>query len=228
MTDRPRDIRRQWTVYGAIVAAAFVLAMVPGTGPWFERLFGGIRPALVVLSAGAIGGACLEVLRRVGGFEILRRSSTVRGVAVGARLAVALAVAGVVADLILRYPEGINAPMPVALAFYPSVGLVAEVVFHLLPLALVLLLPLRHRLGVPLTTRVAIVVAAAAEPTFQVFFGSGSPAITIYTWAHVFAISMLQLYVFRRYDFVSMHSFRLVYYACWHVAWGVIRLDLLF
>jgi hypothetical protein len=33
---------------------------------------------------------------------------------------------------------------------------------------------------------------------------------------------------FRRYDFASMYSFRLVYYAYWHVAWGVIRLKVLF
>jgi hypothetical protein len=34
--------------------------------------------------------------------------------------------------------------------------------------------------------------------------------------------------VFRRYDFVTMYSFRLFYYAYWHIAWGVIRLRVFF
>ena len=44
----------------------------------------------------------------------------------------------------------------------------------------------------------------------------------------VFVIAVLQLYVFRRFDFASMYSFRLVYYAWWHILWGTIRLSVLF
>jgi hypothetical protein len=40
--------------------------------------------------------------------------------------------------------------------------------------------------------------------------------------------AFLQLYVFRRFDFASMYAFRLVYYAYWHILWGVIRLKVLF
>ena len=50
----------------------------------------------------------------------------------------------------------------------------------------------------------------------------------VYTWVHVFAIALLQLYVFRRFDFTSMYVFRLIYYAYWHIIWGVLRLELLF
>ncbi len=49
-----------------------------------------------------------------------------------------------------------------------------------------------------------------------------------YTWLHVFAIALLQLLVFRRYDFVSMLGTRLCYYAYWHLLWGVVRLEVLF
>jgi hypothetical protein len=52
--------------------------------------------------------------------------------------------------------------------------------------------------------------------------------VAAYTWIHVFVIAFLQLYVFRRFDFVSMYSFRLFYYAYWHILWGVIRLEVLF
>ena len=153
-----------------------------------------------------------------------------RGVAVGAGLATVLGIAIVIADLVFRYPEDMNAPIPQALAFYPSVGLIAEVVFHILPLTLVLiaLLPFRDRLGTHRATWIAITLVAVAEPTFQVFFGGEVPPLAVYTWIHVFAIAFLQLYVFRRYDFVSMYSLRLVYYAFWHLIWGALRLKLLF
>ena len=162
--------------------------MVPAVESYFAWFFGDLHPALIVLVAGAIGAVCLAGLRRLGGFEILRRGSTMRGMAVGAGLASVLGVAIVIADIIFRYPEDINAPMPQALAFYPSIGLVAEIVFHILPLtiALLLLQPFRDRLGTPRTTWIAIVLVAVAEPTFQVFFGGETQALAMYTWVHVF------------------------------------------
>lgn len=41
-------------------------------------------------------------------------------------------------------------------------------------------------------------------------------------------LNILQLYVFKRYDFVAMISLRLVYYLYWHFIWGYSRLQLLF
>jgi hypothetical protein len=117
------------------------------------------------------------------------------------------------------------------LAFYPAVGYVAELLFHVLPLALtlVVLQPFRKRLGTDRLVWLAIGFVAVLEPTFQVLFGGDllSP-LAVYTWAHVFAISLLQLAIFRRYDFVSMVTVRLVYYCYWHILWGVVRLDVLF
>ena len=44
----------------------------------------------------------------------------------------------------------------------------------------------------------------------------------------MWAINICQLSILRRYDFVSMWTFRLVYYAIWHVVWGELRLRVLF
>ena len=49
-------------------------------------------------------------------------------------------LAVVVADILLRYPEDTNAPWPAALLFYPAIGFVAEILFHVVPLALLMLL----------------------------------------------------------------------------------------
>jgi hypothetical protein len=151
--------------------------------------------------------------------------------AVSAGMATVLAAAITIADFFIRYAEDTNVPVPQALVFYPVVGFVAEMAFHVAPLALALLAtaPLRRRTGPDRLVWVAFAIAGIVEPTFQVAF-AGEPLswASAYTWVHVSAIAFLQLYVFLRYDFVSMYSFRLIYYAYWHVIWGTIRLQVLF
>ena len=134
-----------------------------------------------------------------------------------------LAVEIVIADLLIRYPENTNVPMPRALLFYPTVGFVAEVVFHLLPLMLLLpaLSALQRRLGADRVVRIAIMITAVAEPTFQILFKCERRTwASDYTWIHVFVIAFLQLQLFRRYHYATMYMFRLVYYAYWHIIWG--------
>ena len=185
----------------------------------------------MALSDKLLGAAALWVLRSRYAFVILKGRATLQGIALSAVLATALGVAIVIADLFIRYPEDTNVPVPQALLFYPAVGFVAEIVFHVLPLAVLLLAlsPLAGRLGRDRVVWIGVLLVAVLEPTFQVLFAG--KALTwgdAYTWIHVFAIAFLQLYVFRRFDFVTMYAFRLVYYAYWHILWGVIRLKVLF
>jgi hypothetical protein len=224
---------RQYIAFVVLSVAAFGLTaiMMASSSAYFQPFFGEISPMLVVAMAPVAGGVSLILLQFLGRFEILRGRETLRGIAVSAAMATVLAVAIIIADFIIRYPQDLNVPVPAAFLFYPAVGFVAEIVFHVLPLALLLLIlaPLGKWLGIECIVRMGVVIAAVIEPTFQVVF-KGSPFswASAYTWVHIFAIALLQLYVFRRYDFVSMYSFRLFYYAYWHVAWGVIRLKVLF
>lgn len=72
-------------------------------------------------------------------------------------------------------------------------------------------------------------ITAPAEPRFQLQFTGERPVWAYcYAWIHVFAIALLQLRVFHRYDFASMLAFRMIYYTYWHIIWGVIRLKVLF
>ena len=52
--------------------------------------------------------------------------------------------------------------------------------------------------------------------------------MTAFVTVHVLAINAVGLWLFRRYDFVTMFGFRLMYYLVWHVLWGALRLDVLF
>jgi hypothetical protein len=225
--------RRQYIAFVVLSLAAVGLTaiLIPSSNTYFQRIFGRANPILVVTLAAVFGGISLGLLKSRGRFEIIRGRVTLRGIIVSAGMATMLAVAIIIADFFIRYPEDINVPVPEALLFYPAMGFVAEIAFHVLPLALLLLFlaPLRKRLGIDRLMWIGITIAAVLEPTFQVVLG-GEPFswASVYTWVHIFAIAFLQLHVFRRYDFVSMYSFRLIYYAYWHIAWGVIRLKVLF
>jgi hypothetical protein len=227
------DLHWQYAAYAALslVALILIVLLLPSSSADFRRFFGKTNAILVIAVASVVGAAALWVLRSQYTFVILRGRATLGGIALSAVLATALGVAIVIADLFIRYPEDTNVPVPRALLFYPAVGFVAEIVFHVLPLALLLLAltPLAGRLGRERVVWLGILLVAVLEPTFQVLFeGKAFTWGDAYTWVHIFAIAALQLYVFRRFDFVTMYAFRLVYYAYWHILWGVIRLKVLF
>lgn len=213
------------------VVLLFTLMLLPSSSVYFRRFLGEVDPILVVVLASAVGAGALWALQARFHFAVLLGKATLRGLGLSAVLATIMAVAIVIADLLIRYPQDMNVPMPQALHFYPAIGLIAETVFHVLPLALMLhLLSLPGQwIGKERVVWLGIFLVAMLEPTFHVLFGG--KAFTwgsAYTWIHVFAIAVLQLYVFRRFDFMSMYAFRMFYYAYWHILWGMIRLRVLF
>lgn len=126
-------------------------------------------------------------------------------------------------DIVLGFPEHLNLAMPDALFFYPGIALVAEVAFHLLPLAL---------LSVPFTQSKPpgwlIWPVVLVEPFFQVFFLSGSILMGVLVLGNVSLISAAQLWLFRRYGFLAMIGLRWSFYLFWHIVWGQARLALIF
>lgn len=227
-----RNQRRQFLAFACLSLGTLGLTVVVDVA-WpghFAKYFGSANPLVVVIAAIGLGGIALRVLQSQGWFEVLS-ARTLRGVAVSTGLATLLAVAIIIADVVLRYPEDINVPLPGALLFYPAVGYVAEMVFHVIPLTVLLLIlaPVGKRIGVERLIGLCLLLTATLEPTFQLLFEENPLSwIGAYTWVHVYAIAFLQLHVFRRYGFVAMYLFRLIYYAYWHIAWGAIRLDVLF
>jgi hypothetical protein len=121
--------------------------------------------------------------------------------------------------------------VPQALWFYPIIGLVAEAVFHLAPLSVLLAATriVAPRVSTNRRAWACIALVALVEPTFQVVFTAGiSPVTSALVGLHVLGISVAQLVIFRRFDFASMYVMRLVYYLWWHIVWGTLRLDVLF
>jgi ABC-type uncharacterized transport system YnjBCD permease subunit len=235
MSEAPSNERLRYVALGLVSLGAIgctaILSLFPGRP--FERYFGSINPLLAVASVTVAGVVSLGFLDSRGWFAMVSTGRTRRGLAVSATFATLFAVSVVPADLLLRFPRDLNVPPPQSLFFYPVIGYVVEIALHACPLALLLLLlgSFWKQLNPNSRVWLCILLASLLEPILQMRLGySGKPL----SWAegfvavHVFAFNLLQLYVFRQYDFVSMYAFRLVYYLYWHVIWGYLRLHWLF
>jgi hypothetical protein len=172
-------------------------------------------------------GVCVPLFLHSRGWFEIYTSSSVRGVGVSAVIATLFGAWQVCADLLVtRLPKDINVPPPQSLLFYPAMGYVVEVLFHAFPLALLLAVLGRSnkKSHTIIVIRLCIVCVSSLEPVL-VHMRMGSSA---YVGVFVFVFTVVELYVFRRYDFMSMYAFRLVFYMWWHITWGYLRLRWLF
>jgi hypothetical protein len=198
----------------------------------FARYFGDLPVPLALLIAAAAGAASLGFLRARAGLVLVGRDRIGRGLLEGALLATLLAVPTILVDVVAPFPAGINVASPAALYFYPIIGAVAEVAFHLVPLALLVLVG-QLATGTRATERRlwwCFVLVALTEPIFQVAFGwdQSPPWVSVYVAGHLYLFGVLELRSYLRHGFVAMYAFRLVYYLHWHIVWGALRHDLLF
>lgn len=193
----------------------------------YSGFFGRINPVLVV--------TCLIII----GYLLMRRflsttSLKVYTKAPGARIFIIVTLPFVLfggmvwVDTMGVFPRDLNAAFPHSLLFYPSIAYVVEIIFHVLPLALCFFIitavfKLRDR---TMALFICIPLVALIEPIFQIMnFGRDYPVwAIIYVGVNILVINLAQLWLFVKYDFVSMYAFRLMYYLLWHIIWGVIRL----
>ncbi|NNL47727.1 MAG: hypothetical protein HKO76_05125 [Acidimicrobiia bacterium] len=196
----------------------------------FAPYFGPIQAILGTATVVGLGLVSLAFLQQRGWFVLHRGARGWLVVPLVVAVPFALPVIGL--DLLGGFPPDINVTAPESLLFYPVIALVAESVFHLAPLAV--LLPLLGRVLQQLDRErlvfSSVVAVALIEPMLQVVWGVGqSPWWTnAYVGFHVLAINLVGLHLFRRFGFVSAYLFRVAYYLVWHVLWGHVRLSLLF
>jgi len=117
---------------------------------------------------------------------------------------------------------------------YPAIGFLVEILFHVLPLTvlLVVLNAVVKNVNFGTIVWICIPLVSLLEPVYHTINMASSNQFplwaVIYVGIHVFLINFFQLLIFKEYDFISMYSFRLVYYMLWHIGWGYARLRLLF
>jgi hypothetical protein len=219
----------QYAVLGATAFAAVMLTVVQTRldRTVFVRYLGGTDPVAAMLVVSVLAFASLAYLRSAGSLQIVGEGSLLAGLRFTAAVTPLFALAAIVADLVLRYPQDMNVSLPGAVFFYPAIGFVVEVCLHALPLALLAALFARSGIWSNRTFWILAILVASIEAGFQAFTAT-TTGTAVFSGLQLFAFGLVQLYVFRRFGFLPMYLFRLTYYSLWHVAWGAIRLRWLF
>lgn len=198
----------------------------------FQRFLGRINPLIAILFIIFLGVVLLSFLLSQGWFAIYGKEN-VKGLLRCSCLATLFGLIAILVDYLTGvFPADLNILFPESLLFYPVMGFIVEILFHVLPITLILII--LTLLSKKITNKiiwVSIFAVSLLEPVFQTILGfSGEYHLgtVLYVGLYVFLINLSQLMIFKRYDFISMYSFRLVYYILWHIVWGYMRLKLLF
>jgi len=215
----------------AVLIATHFLAL--GQASLFQRFFSGADPVLVVSSVMGLGVLCLCVLASQGQYEILNPGLALRGALFSSVAATFLVVPTILVDIVHPFSHDMNVLPPASLMFYPIMGYVVEIVFHLLPLTVLVVglssvFDKRHR---PKLLWGTVFVVALLEPAFQVSLGYAEQPFdwkALYISIHLYIFNLVQLYVFQRFGFLHMYGLRMIYYLHWHIIWGTLRLPILF
>ena len=218
---------------GISVVVAVLLGVLNFLGypPLLLSLFVGINPFIGVLLVSLLGFSLFAFLISRGCFAIYK--GHLKGYLYASGLAVLFGLIAIIVDFNARiYSADINVLFPKSLLFYPAMGYVAEILFQILPLTLVLIVltPLSKKTNDNKVIWISIIVASLFEPIFQTSIGSGPLPLwfVAFEFMRIFLVILSQLSFFKRYDFVTMYWFRIVYYIFWHILWGYLRLILLF
>jgi hypothetical protein len=225
--------RAQATALAGLSIWALTLALLlgPGRNAVFEPYLGRSDPFLVLLLLSLLALAAIPALQHQGGLMILQSDIWPQGALRTLRLVFIPVVLVTIGDLSLRYPRDINVPLPQALFFYPAIAFVVEVVFHVLPLAVLLFTASRIRSDWPREKVLwgCIIFTALLEPALQMSYEAESFSTRgLFTGFHLVIFNLIQLSIFRRHDLITMYLFRIVYYLYWHIIWGTLRVMVLF
>ena len=213
---------------GAVAAVALATTL---DGEAYRFLLGEGPPLPVAVVVAALGAAALRVLPGPPRVE--------EGVGVGVpnplpigwitAVGALLTLPAIGMDLLGAFPRDLNAPLPGSLLVYPSIAVLAELVFHVIPLAVAEAAARATGAGTGIR-RGGLVLACLLEPAMQVLWGLGrSPGwANVLVGVHLVLFNALGLFVLRRRGFPAVVLYRLAYYLIWHIAWGRLRLDLLF
>lgn len=198
--------------------------------PMLYRYFlGTLNPILIVSIIAILGFLLLDGLKQFG-FIVYRSGALFESLKI-ISLSLFLSLIMVIVDITVKLPEDINVGFPFSILYYPVFGFIVEIVFHLMPLYLILLIVKRVSIIDERVMFVCLVLISFLEPVFQLGLGFSSLIplwATVYVGFNIFLINIIQLYTFRSFGFASMYAFRLFYYLFWHIIWGSIRLDYLF
>lgn len=199
----------------------------------FQRFIGRANPLTVFLFATVFGFALLSILQSQQWFTIVGKMNP-KALLYSSSLAALLGIIMILVDTKIVFSADMNILFPESLLFYPAMGFLVEILFHVLPLTVLLFITRSSLKGADfgVVFWICVLIVASLEPTFQMMDMVSSNHFPVwaiaFVWVHIFLINLIQLFIFQKQGFTSMYSFRLVYYLFWHIGWGYLRLRLLF
>ena len=227
--------RIQYLVYlgVSLVIFGFTIVLYFSKRQVFQRFLGSIDPLVAILAAIAVGLILLSFLLSQKWFVIFDRENFL-GLLRYSGLAALFGVIMIIVDTRIIFPADINILFPHSLLFYPVIAFFVEILFHVFPLTMliVMLSSVLKNTNLDTIVWVSIFIISVAEPIYQTMDMVSSKHFPVWAVAYVgfqiFLINFFQLLIFKKYDIISMYSFRLVYYLFWHIGWGYLRLFWLF
>lgn len=211
---------------GASVAAVCVLELQGSDA--YRSVLGVTHPVALSLVVTTLGLFGIQFMEQRG---VITSAMAVRkGWAAGVLIGMLLPIPVIVVDILGGFSPNINILAPDALLFYPSVALIAEIVFHVAPLGGVALIAEIWTKAARRLEAAGVAVAVMVEPVLQVAWsvGHSPPWANAYVGFHLVVFNAVAVYLLRRYGFLGACMLRVSYYMVWHIIWGHIRLDLLF
>jgi len=213
-----------------LLAVLLFAAIIDFSEPdYFGRFIGDINPLLSISLGGIIGFYLLLILTNKYGFTIFKPESVKKTLRHVWKI-ILFATIAIVVDCIMVFPKDLNIPFPDSLLFYPAIAFFVEIVFHVIPVGIILSIStaIFKNSDKKKLTLFSIILVALIEPTFQIMMDDYPIWALIITWVNLYLFNLFQLLTFKRYGFIAMYLFRLIYYLIWHILWGHFRLDLLF
>lgn len=199
------------------------------------------KPEVYQILLGNLNPLTLVILLALTGYFLLYRLSSMgfsayKPVNISARwpylvVAALLGLGMILVDYLSHLPEEINILFPYSLLYYPIFGYIVEVIFHMVPLFLILSLANLFTELDESRILYCVLLVSILEPVFQLGLGFSVQIplwTTLYIGLNIFFINIFQLVSYRRIDLVSMYAFRLTYYMFWHIIWGNLRVRLFF
>lgn len=225
---------RHLIIFLSITIAETLLA----TGGWvhdrsfYSRFLGNFNPAFLVL---ALGAAAIPLYHFFDshGFRRRKLSGRPRGFNGAVLAGACFGLLFIPVDLLFKMSPDINVLFPQSLLYYPVLGFIVDVLFHLIPVSLlyflegaVLPFPVKkdHRI------LMACLPCIFAEPVFQLGILTEGYSLFFKSLLFFFltGYSICQLFLLVRRGFHFMLLFRYGHYFVWHILWGMIRLKVMF
>lgn len=197
----------------------------------YQRFLGRMNPLLIGIISVVLGILLMSFLLSATSCKIYRKAASSRILfIVGIPLILIVGIIWV--DTKGVFPKDLNMDFPYSLLFYPSIAYIVEIIFHVLPFSMCIFVitSMFKQLDQAKVLFISIPLIALIEPIFQIInFGRDySVWAIVYIGTNILVINLSQLWLFVKYDFVSMYALRLVYYLLWHIIWGELRLHWLF